>query len=193
MLELPLIDIMLVLADADRFWVDLHQLCERVLQTTGDRDGAAHSEVETGELLAGKIGSGVTGSTRFIHPNRENTLGFLAAKKVAHESICLARGGTVSDGNRSHVVFSNEPFQLLRGTVSVVLRRMRVYNIMGEEPAGLIHHGDLAAGADAGVDSEHGDGAGGRREQQILQIIAEDPDGFGIGTLFHLEADLPLN
>ena len=47
-----LVDVVLVLADADRLGVDLHQLGQRILQAPGDRDRAAHGEVEVGELLA---------------------------------------------------------------------------------------------------------------------------------------------
>ena len=42
------VDVVLVLADADRLRVDLHQLRERVLQPARDRDGAAHRHVEQG-------------------------------------------------------------------------------------------------------------------------------------------------
>ena len=42
LLEAALIDIVLVLADADGFRVDLHQFGERILQAAGDGDGAAN-------------------------------------------------------------------------------------------------------------------------------------------------------
>ncbi len=59
LLELTLIDVVLVLADTDGFGIDLDQLGERVLETTGDRDGAADGEVEVRKLLAGDVGCGV--------------------------------------------------------------------------------------------------------------------------------------
>ena len=60
---------------------------------------------------------------------------------------------------------------------------------MREKLARLVDHGDLASGAQAGVDAEYGDGAGRRSEQQILQIIAEDLDGIGVGSLLQLERE----
>jgi hypothetical protein len=54
---------------------------------------------------------------------------------------------------------------------------------MGEELACFIHHGDFAAGAKSRVNAKHGDGAGGCGEQQIVQVVAEDLDGVGIGAL----------
>ena len=60
---------------------------------------------------------------------------------------------------------------------------MRVDYFVGEEFASLIHYGDLAASAEARIDAKHGDGAAGRREQQVLEVVAEDLDGFSIGAL----------
>ena len=45
--------VVLVLADADRLRVDLHQLGQRVLQPAGDGDRAAQRHVEVGQLAGG--------------------------------------------------------------------------------------------------------------------------------------------
>ena len=74
-----------------------------------------------------------------------------------------------------------------------VLGGVEVEDVVGEELAGLVDDGDLAAGAQAGVDAEHRDGAGGRGEQKVVEIVAEDLDGVGIGALLELEADLALD
>ena len=47
----------------------------------------------------------------------------------------------------------------------------------------------FAAGANAGVEAEDGELAGGRGEQEVLEIVAEDGDGVGIGALLEFEAD----
>ena len=49
--QLRLGDVVLVLADADRLGVDLHQLGQRVLQPAGDRHRAPQRDVEVGQLL----------------------------------------------------------------------------------------------------------------------------------------------
>ena len=64
---------------------------------------------------------------------------------------------------------------------------------MGEKLAGLVDNGELASSAQAGVDAEDGDGSGGRREQQIVQVVAEDGDGIGIGALLQFEANFALD
>ena len=54
-----LVDVVLVLADADRFRFDLHQLGQRILQAAGDGDGAAQADVEIGEFLRRQFGRGI--------------------------------------------------------------------------------------------------------------------------------------
>ena len=54
--ELRLVDVVLVLADADRLGIDLHQLGERVLNPAGDGHGAAQRDVEIGELQCRQLG-----------------------------------------------------------------------------------------------------------------------------------------
>jgi hypothetical protein len=87
----------------------------------------------------------------------------------------------------------NQRLQSARRAFGVVLRRVRINDIVGEEFAGLIDDGDLAAGPDTRVDAEHGDCSGGRSEQQILQVVAEHLNGFGIGALLQFQADFGLN
>ena len=46
-----LIEIVLILADADRLGLDAHELGERILQAARDRDRSAQRHVEIGKLL----------------------------------------------------------------------------------------------------------------------------------------------
>ncbi len=58
---------------------------------------------------------------------------------------------------------------------------MRVDGVGGDQLAGGIDHGDLAAGTDARVQPEHGLGPGRRRQQQVLEVVTEHRDGLGLG------------
>ena len=64
--QLALIDIVLILADADRLGIDLDQFGQRVLQAARDGDGAAHGQVEIGKLLARDVGGGIDGGAGFV-------------------------------------------------------------------------------------------------------------------------------
>ena len=46
-----LVHIVLILAHADGFWVNLHQFGQRVEQSASNRDGTAHGHVLVGELV----------------------------------------------------------------------------------------------------------------------------------------------
>ena len=85
--------------------------------------------------------------------------------------------------------FAISAFKRALGAGDVVLGLERIDDVVAEEFAGVVHDGDLAAGADAGVESEHGELAGRRREQQVLQILAENLDGIGVGALLEFQAD----
>src|SRR3984957_20892994 len=70
---------------------------------------------------------------------------------------------------------------------------MRIDDIMREKLAGLIDHGDFATGANSGIDSQNRELSGGRRKQNVLEVIAKYLDGFGIGILLQLQARFALN
>jgi hypothetical protein len=111
-------------------------------------------------------------------------------EEVADEGVGFARGCAVTDGDGADVVLLDERGELacgLRGAAGV-----RVDDVVGEELAGFVDDGDFAAGAEAGVDAENGDGAGGRGEQKVVEVVAEDFDGGGIGPALEFEADFAL-
>ena len=57
--KLFLVYIVLVLAHADAFRVDLHQFGQRIHQATANADGTTHSDVVVRELVAGDLGGGI--------------------------------------------------------------------------------------------------------------------------------------
>ena len=108
LLELALIDVVLVLADADGFGIDLDELGERVLETTGDGDGAADGEVEVGKFLAGDVGCGVDAGSGLGDGDGEEIAELALAKEGADEGVGLAGGGAVADGDGADVVFGDQ-------------------------------------------------------------------------------------
>jgi hypothetical protein len=57
--EAILVDVVLVLADADRLRFDLDQFGERILQAPRDRHGAAQGHVEIGKFLRREFRRGI--------------------------------------------------------------------------------------------------------------------------------------
>ena len=64
--EAGLVNVVLVLADADGFGVELYELGERVHKAATDGDGAADGEIVVGKLFAGDLGGGVDGGAGFV-------------------------------------------------------------------------------------------------------------------------------
>src|ERR1700722_8341099 len=60
-MQMALIHVMLLLANADGLGVQVHQLGKRVLQTARDGDGSAYGQIEIGKLLARNFGGGING------------------------------------------------------------------------------------------------------------------------------------
>ena len=117
----------------------------------------------------------------------------MVAQKVTDKGIGLARGCAVADGDGADVVFRDECGEGIGGTAGSGLRGMEIEDGVGEELAGLIDDSNLTAGAQAGVDAEHRDWAGGCGEQEVLEVVAEDLDGVGVGAFLQLATNLALD
>ena len=65
-LQRRLVDVVLILADADRLRIDLHQLGEGVGKASADGHRAAHGQVVFGELVARHRGGRVHRGARFV-------------------------------------------------------------------------------------------------------------------------------
>ena len=111
-------------------------------------------------------------------------------KKSRTKAVGFARSRAVADRDGPDIVFRDQGFQRAFRAGDIVLGLERVDDVVAEKLAGVINDGDLAAGADAGVESEYGELARGRGEQQVLEILAENLDGIGVGALLQFQADL---
>ena len=90
-------DVVLILADADRLRIDLHQLGQRILQPPRDRHRAAQGHVELRQLL-GREGRGRIDRSAGL---RHDDLRHLQVRQPLHqlggELVGLARRGAVAD------------------------------------------------------------------------------------------------
>ena len=75
----------------------------------------------------------------------------------------------------------------------MVPSRVRIDDVMRQELACLIHHGNLAAGAQAGVNAQHTDGSSRGRKQDVLQVLAEHIDGIRVGAAFQFKTKFALD
>ncbi len=78
-------------------------------------------------------------------------------------------------------MFRAQRAQGMQRLVPLATRLVREDRVGGDELAGSIDHRDFHAGAQSGVEAEHRARAGGRGQQQVLEVVAEHVDGFGFG------------
>ena len=91
LLEARLRHVVLVLPDADALGIDLHQLGQRILQAARDRDGAAHGDVQVGELLARDVAGAVDAGARLADHHHRHVDARSAAAPRARRSRSRAR------------------------------------------------------------------------------------------------------
>ena len=60
----------------------------------------------------------------------------------------------------------------------ILVRIGELQQLALDELSGLVHNGDLASGADPGIDADNANRTGGRREQQRPKVVFEYLDGF---------------
>ncbi len=193
LLQIALIDIVLILADADRFGIDLDQFGERVLQAARDGDGAAHGQVEIGKLLARDVRGRVDAGAALADGDGEDVVELALAQKLAHELIGLASAVPLPMAMARTLCCAINFSITFADCSSAALGGEGIHDVMREKLSGLIDDRELASGAQARVDAQHGDRPGGRREQQVVQIVAKDGDGIGVGALLQFEANLALD
>ncbi|CPL31136.1 Uncharacterised protein [Bordetella pertussis] len=180
--QLALVDVVLVLAHADRLGIDLDQFGQRILQAAGDRDGAAQRHVQVGEFERGRFRGRVhRGAGLGDHHARQREVG-KAGHHVADQLFGFARGGAVADGDELDLVARRQGRQRLDGAFAVTARLERVDRGRIDDLAGAVDDRHLAPGADAGVQPQYRLGARRRGQQQILQVGGEHADGLGFGA-----------
>ncbi len=181
--QLELGHVVLVLADADGFRVDLHQFGQRVLQAAGDGYRTADRHVEIGEFLGRQFRGRIHRGACFADHHFGHLQAGVFLDQLGGQLIGLAAGGAVADGDQIHRVLGAQRGEHGDGLVPLVFRRMWVDGGGVEQLAGGIHHRDLAAGAQARVEAEGGARAGRGGQQQVVHVAREHRDGFVFGAL----------
>ena len=178
--------VMLVLADADGFRVDLHQFGQRVLQAAGNGHSATQGYVEVGEFLGSQLGGRVHRGAGLRH----HDFGQLQARQlfdqVGGQLVGLAAGGAVADRDQVDLMLGAQLGQGHQGAVPVVARRVRVDGGGVQHLAGGIHYRHLAAGAQARIEGQGRPRAGRRGQQQVVQVASEHHDRFVFGAFAQL-------
>ena len=189
-LEGGLVDIVLVLADADGFGVDFDEFGERVHEAASNGNGTAHREVEIREFLAGDFRGGVDRRAGFAHDdNRDGR----RQAEGANEGFGFARGGAVTDGDGFDFETGDDRLDDFSSLGAVAGSFFRIDDFVHQEFSLGIEHDKFAAGAEAGVEREGRFLTERRGEEKFADVFGKDADGFLVGFLFIENASLALH
>ena len=190
--EIFLIDVVLVLADADGLRVDFHELGERVLHAAGDGDGTANHDVVFGQFFPGEFRGGVDGGTGFVGDEVVHVRQMVVGDELARELLRLVGGGAVADGEQRDVVLPDGGEHGAGGGFFRAFALGNLQHAVIEDAAGGIHDGHLAAIAVAGVEAHDGLACERGLQQKLAQVGAEDLDGLFLSRLGEAGADFAL-
>ena len=102
--QLALAHVVLVLAHADRFRVNLDQFGQRILQAARDRHGAAQGHIHVRQFLGGEFGRRIHRRARFRDDDLRHLRFRVLLDQVLRQLVRLARGGAVADRDQRHIV-----------------------------------------------------------------------------------------
>ena len=146
-----LVDIMLVLAHAQRAGVDLDEFGQRVHEPAPDGYGPAHSDVVVGEFCAGDLGGGVDRGPALIHEGHRH---MRWKPGRLDEGFGLAPRCTVADGHRFDAVPCAKVTQGGGGAGRPVSTGEGVDDLVVQQCPLRVEAYKLGPGAPAGVECE---------------------------------------
>ncbi len=171
---------MLILPHADRFGIDFDQFRQGVHQTPADGDRAADRDILIRKFFAGHLGRRIDRRAAFVdHDQRDGR----RQPQCPHKRFGLPSRRPVAHGDRLDVKTRAErrEFRFRFGGLS--LAGVRVDRGVVQQFALAVQTDHLAAGAKTRIDAHHPFGAQRRRQQQLSQVVGEDPNRFGISTI----------
>ncbi len=181
-----LIHVMLILPDADRLRLDLHQLRQRILQPPRNADRAAQAHVQPGKLLRRQFARRIDRRPRLGHDHLHRLFPRQNREDIRHHLLRLPARRAVADGDQLHPMLPDQPRQRHLCPPQIVLRLERIDGVGLHHLAGRINHRDLHPGPDAGVEAHRRLPTRRSRQKQILQVPRKDADRLGLGALAHL-------
>ncbi len=184
-LEEGLINIVLVLSNADGFGIDFDEFSERILEASGDGDGSTDGEVEIGEFFAGNIRGAVHTCARFVDLNEDDIADTLGFQGFFEEGFGFSAPCAISDSDSVGWVLGEEGEQV--ACCACFVTDGEKEGGISEKLSCLIDGNAFAACAESGVDADHTFFAEGRGEQEIAEVVGKDIDGVAVGA--HLDFD----
>ena len=181
---------MLILTHADGFGVDLHQLCQRVLQTSGDGNGRAQIHIILPQLLRCQLRGGIDGCACLTDYHVRDGQVFLL--DGLHDKLLrFPSAGAVANGCVLDVVRLHQRLQTLHGVCPTAFAGGGIEDSGIQHLAGAVHHSGFAAVDESRIQSQGHKPLHGRLHEQRFQIPREGLDRTLTGLFHQLIPQLP--
>ena len=167
---------MLILSDTDRLWVDLNELCQRILHAARDGDCAANRHIVVRQLFLGECGGGVDRCACFVRDEIVHVLPLIRADQCRNELLRLIGCRAVADGDERDAVFCHEPLHCLCGCRARAVALCHLNDAARADVARRVDDRHLASRAVARVKPEHRMTCKRRLQEQLAQIMSKDAD-----------------
>ena len=152
--QLEFREIVLVLADADAFGVDLDQFGQRVLQAPRDGNGAAQGDVEIGQFARRHRPKPNRPRRRPPTPRSWSVSAPAVWPRVRLASLSVSRDAVpLPMAISSTLCMTAQPPSASKRLVPAPLRLVRIDHPGVDHLAGGVHHRHLDAGAKAGIEA----------------------------------------
>ena len=185
--EFALVHIVLILAYANRFGVDLNELSQRVLQAARNAGRAAQAHIHIGHFLRCKFAGAVDRSTGLTyHHFGDGVFGVQLGQlldQVASQFVGFTAGSAVANGNQVHTILLAQLGQGEEGAIPVTTGLMRIHRGGIDQFASGIDHRHFHTSAYAWVKAHHRLGASGGGQQQVAQVIGKHFNGHRLGVV----------
>ena len=120
------VNIVLILTNANRFWVNLNQFGQWVHQSSANADGSANGDVFVGKFLPGHLRRRVDRRALFAHHHN----GF-AQRERLNKRFRLAPSSAVSNGNSVDAVLLHQASDRLGGALFFVVGSKQIKHSIG--------------------------------------------------------------
>ena len=153
--EFLLTNIMLVLAYSDWFRVNLNQLSQWVLKTTGNGNGRAFFDRQVWELMSSQLWCRVDRGTTFIDNNIRSLWKIL--EDFCHKSFTFTTGCSITNSDNLNGMLFNEVSQvfLSLGNLGLTGWSHWIDNLRCNELTSLVNYGQLSPCTKGWVKTEY--------------------------------------
>ena len=186
---------MLILAYTNGFGVDLYQLSQRILYSSGNGSCTSLSHIKVREFLCGKLTCRIYRSTCLVGDHILYLLLWNLLEHIYDHLLRFTAGSSITYRNQGNPIFIDHFLYRVLGSTDLLLcgRRCRIYHCGIQNLSGCIYNSQLAACTECRVPAQHNFPCNWRLHEKLLQIFSIYMDSTILCLVCKVTADFSLN